>query len=126
MPSSEDNAGKDRGRLLKGRHFEDRAAEFYEQQGYNVIERNWRSGHKEIDLIVRKDDQIVFVEVKASFSKEYGHPAERVDRRKIEHLTRAAQAYIEKAEITGCDLRFDVVTFDRGKLEHFPDAFGAN
>lgn len=125
MPSSEDKPRKGRGKLLKGRHFEDRAAEFYQQQGYEVLERNWRAGHKEIDLIVRRDNQLVFVEVKASFSKEHGHPAERVDRRKIEHLTKAAQAYIEEAEITNYDLRFDVVTFDRGKLEHFPDAFSA-
>jgi len=124
MPSSEDNSGRNRGKLLKGRHFEDQAAAFYEERGYAVIERNWRSGHKEIDLIVRKDNQIVFVEVKASFSKEFGHPAERVDRRKIERLTKAAQAYLAKAEITNCDLRFDVVTFDQGTLEHFPDAFG--
>ena len=125
MPSSEDKPRRDRGKILKGRHFEDRAAEFYQQQGFEIIERNWRSGHKEIDLIVRRNNLLVFVEVKASFSKEFGHPVERVDKRKIERLTRAAQAYIEKAEITNCDLRFDVITFDQGKLEHFPDAFSA-
>jgi putative endonuclease len=125
MPSSEDRRKRDRGRLIKGRHFENLAAEFYEQKGFRVLERNWRAGHKEIDLIVRKDNQVVFVEVKASFSEEYGHPAAWVDERKVRNLTEAARAYIQKAEITGCDLRFDVITFLNGQLEHYPDAFPA-
>jgi putative endonuclease len=117
--------GKDRGKLHKGRHFEDRAAEFYLDKGFEVVERNWRAGHKEIDLIVRREKQIVFVEVKASFGGEFGHPAERVDDRKIANLTRAAQAWLQQTETEGFDLRFDVVTFVNGQLEHFPDAFSA-
>ena len=125
MPSSKDTGAKDRRKITKGRRFEQLAAEFYQNQGFAILEQNWRSGHKEIDLIVRKDRQIVFVEVKASSSNAFGHPAERVDRRKITLLTAAAQSYLQKAEIAGCDLRFDVITFNKGKLEHFPNAFEA-
>lgn len=101
------------------------AAEFYIGRGFTVLERNWRAGHKEIDLIVRNDTVVVFVEVKASFSKKFGHPAERIDRRKIENLSEAARRYIAEHDIAGIDVRFDVITFDGGELEHYPNAFPA-
>ena len=75
-------------------------------------------------MIVRKGSLIVFVEVKSAETPKFGHPAERVDKRKIKNLTEAAERYIETKGIVGCDLRFDVVTFVDGKPEHYPDAFG--
>ncbi|MDH3891292.1 MAG: YraN family protein [candidate division Zixibacteria bacterium] len=107
------------------RGFEKLAARFFEQQGYEVLARNWRAGRLEIDLIVKREDLIVFVEVKSAASKRFGHPAERIDAKKTINLTRAAQQFITEQEVTGCDLRFDVVTFIDGQLEHFPNAFEA-
>ncbi len=106
-----------------GREFEKVAATFYQSHGFEILARNWRAGHKEIDLIARKENLIVFVEVKSSKNKKFGHPAERVDRKKIRNLHEAAQQYIISSEIENCDLRFDVVTFVDGQIEHFPDAF---
>ena len=123
MPSSEGRSPNDK--HLKGKTYERLAAEYFAARGFDIIERNWRAGHKEIDLIVSKGKLIVFVEVKSGSSKEFGHPAERVDDKKMAHLTEAAQAYLVEHRITGCDLRFDVVTFVKGRLEHFPDAFPA-
>lgn len=123
MNFSSKNPDSSRRKQHIGEAFENRAAEFYQSGGFEVIERNWRAGHKEIDLIVRRPDLIVFVEVKAGFSKSFGHPAERVDARKMQNLHRAARRYIAEHGITGCDLRFDVITFDRGEMEHFPNAF---
>ena len=112
-------------RIQTGRSFEKQAALFFEQNGYTILERNWQAGHKEIDIIVRKDDLIVFVEVKSASSGKFGHPAERVDRKKVANLTTAAHRYISEHNIENCDLRFDVVTFVDGKLEYFPNAFEA-
>jgi putative endonuclease len=126
MPSSRGNSDRKINRTRRGRTFETLAADFYVGQGFVVLERNWRAGHKEIDLIVRKDRQVVFVEVKASFSKEFGHPAERIDKKKIQNLIDAANRYIAEHGLAGVDLRFDAVTFDNGKLEHYPDAFAAS
>ena len=125
MPSSNSEQPKGSARQVRGKQFEDRAALFFEDHGYTVLDRNWRAGHKEIDLIVRKADTVVFVEVKASLSDRFGHPVERVDKTKIRHLTNAAQQYVLEKKISGCDLRFDVVTFSGGQLEHYPNAFGA-
>ncbi|MDH4156159.1 MAG: YraN family protein [candidate division Zixibacteria bacterium] len=108
-----------------GRQFEKLAADYFIRGGFDILENNWQAGQKEIDLIVKKDRLVVFVEVKSASSKKYGHPAERVDDRKIHNLTEAAQKYLIENAIEGCDLRFDVITFVDGKLEHFPDAFEA-
>jgi putative endonuclease len=123
MPSSKNQPPKDRRKIERGRRFEQLAARFYTDQGFEILERNWRKGHKEIDLIVRKNDLVAFVEVKSSSSEKFGHPAERVDRKKIENLAACAREYIAYANLTGVDFRFDVVTFQNGKLEHYPDAF---
>ena len=125
MPSSDKESGSNKSKIDTGRLYENQAALFYEREGYEILERNWRSGRKEIDLIVRNDRLLVFVEVKASLGNQYGHPSERVDRRKQAHLTEAAQRFITERDISGVDMRFDVVTFSSGKLEHFPGAFEA-
>ncbi len=125
MTSSPDRPSPGRRKLNQGRKFENLAAEFYLQQGFKILERNWRSGHKELDIIVSRDDLVVFVEVKSTFSKKFGHPAEWVDRKKARNLIEAANRYIAEKDVTDSDLRFDVVTFVDGKLEHFPDAFQA-
>jgi len=123
MPSSKSQPPKDRRKIERGKRFEQLAARFYTDQGFRILERNWRKGHKEIDLIVRKDDLVAFVEVKSSSSTKFGHPAERVDKKKIENLTQCAREYLATVNLSGVDLRFDVVTFQNGKLEHYPDAF---
>ncbi len=125
MPSSNDKPPKGRSSVARGRAFEDRAAEFYRQQEFEIIGQNYRAGHREIDLIVRKANLIVFVEVKSSRSGGFGHPAEWIDERKRQNLIEAARQYTYDHAITDTDLRFDVVTFVNGQLEHYPDAFGA-
>ncbi|MGD8922503.1 MAG: YraN family protein [Candidatus Zixiibacteriota bacterium] len=112
-------------RQERGRRFEDVAARFYERNGFEILEKNWRAGHKEIDLIARKGDKIVFVEVKSAATNEFGHPAHKVDATKMRNLTDAAKQYVVQKKVEDCDLRFDVVTFFEGKMEHYPNAFPA-
>jgi len=126
MPSSDDGRRPPRRSTHeKGRDFERLAASFFEQQGYAIVARNWRAGRMEIDLVARRENLLVFVEVKASLSDAFGHPAERVDQRKITHLTQAARQFMIERGVVDCDVRFDVVTFAGGRLEHYPNAFEA-
>lgn len=125
MSSSETNRPNDRSKIEQGQKFEKLAVQFYLDDGYKLLEQNWRAGHKEIDLIVQKDNLIIFVEVKSTYSNKFGHPIERIDKRKIQNLTACAQQYIIAKELRDVDLRFDVVTFTHGQLEHFPNAFEA-
>ncbi|UCD63230.1 MAG: YraN family protein [Candidatus Zixiibacteriota bacterium] len=119
MPRARRNAGD------IGRRYEAQAALFFEQNGYVVRARNWRAGHKEIDLVVQKGKAVVFVEVKASRTDTFGHPSEKVTHKKIQNLTQAARQYLIDEGIDEAELRFDVVTFTEGKLEHYPGAFEA-
>ena len=124
MPSSDPDPSNRRDHVATGRQYEQYAAEFYENHGFQILERNYRAGSREIDLIVRRENLIVFVEVKASRTKRFGHPAEWVDSRKRTHLIAAARQYRSTHDTSGCDLRFDLVAFSEGNLEHYPNAFG--
>lgn len=121
MPSSPDRSDN----YQKGRKFEKLAAQYFKKNGYKILESNWRAGRNEIDLIVQKDKLIVFVEVKSASSEKYGHPAERVDQKKVSAITKVARQYLIEKKIENVDLRFDLVTFLNGKLEHYPNAFEA-
>lgn len=123
MPSSRPKPAHPSAKTLSGKRYELLAAEFFEANGFDILDRNWRAGRKEIDLIARRENLIVFIEVKSSGTEKFGHPAERVDSRKVKNLSEAAAQYLEQKQIAGCDLRFDVVTFMGGTLEHFPNAF---
>lgn len=123
MPSSEKTSKRTLNRPKKGRLFEKQAEEFFIKNKYQIVDKNWRYGRKEIDLIVKKGDLLVFVEVKGSVSTKFGHPVLRVNPKKIKNMTDVAQAYLETKGIRDNDLRFDIVTFINGELEHFPDAF---
>lgn len=84
--------------LHKGRIGEERAVEFLEKQGYQIIERNFKKRYGEIDIICLdflsdKEPVLVFVEVKARYTYEYGHPEEAVTLRKIKNLLRSAESY---------------------------------
>ena len=70
---------------------------FLESRGYQVLARNVRTPHGEIDLVTRqkKDGELVFVEVKTRTNGSLGLPEEAVDLKKLEHLLLAAEAYLQ-------------------------------
>lgn len=115
--------GANQKRREKGREYEKLAERYLVGQDYEILERNWMTGHKEIDLIARKDNTVVFVEVKSSGSLKFGHPSERVDDKKQHNLIIAAEQYIISKDLHDCDFRFDLITFLEGKIEHYPNAF---
>jgi putative endonuclease len=93
---------------------EDVAAKFLEQDGYTVIERNYRSGHEEIDLIARDEQFLVFVEVKTRScfipqDMPYGRPAGAVSTTKQKHIVSAARAYLRQHPSHGLQPRLDVI-----------------
>lgn len=97
-------------------------------KGFAILHYNWRSGHKEIDIIAKERDTLVFVEVKSRSSELYGNAEQAVDDSKIRLLLSAAQTYILKY---GIDLkyRFDIITVigvcEPYRIEHIRDAFYA-
>lgn len=92
-----------------GRRGEDCAAEFLVGAGYTVLARNWRCGQGEIDLIVTKGGDIVFVEVKTRSGTGYGHPFEAITVRKLARLRRLAGAWCAEVEPRARNIRIDAV-----------------
>ncbi len=110
-----------------GKKGEALAEEYLKRKGFQILKRNYRYGHKEIDLIGKDGNTIVFVEVKAARSKSFGAPELRVDLRKQKNLIEAAYDFIQKENTTDCDFRFDVlaISYERGKevIDHIKNAF---
>ncbi len=104
---------------------EDIAIEYLKKNGYTIIEKNWRSGHKEIDIIARKDDTIIFVEVKTRTSETFSSPEFTIGKRKIKLLISAANAYLLMKGINN-ECRFDIITVIAGEKyrvsEHLENA----
>ena len=76
--------------MALGRDGEDRAAAWYVAQGYQIVERNWRSRLGEVDLVCARHNVLVFCEVKARRTDQHGAPAEAVTRTKQLRLRRLA------------------------------------
>lgn len=110
-----------------GRHCEFMARTYLEQQGYLILETNWRSGHKEIDIIAKEKETLVIVEVKARKNEDFINTESAVDEKKMRNLIRAAHNYILIKNLD-CETRFDIITLvldEKGeyKLNHIKDAF---
>lgn len=71
-----------------GKWGEDLAAEYLECKGYTIIERDWKSGRRDLDIIAQDGEVIVFVEVKTRRNSLYGQPEEAVDYHKLHSLNR--------------------------------------
>lgn len=78
------------------------------EQGYNILETNWRYRKYEVDIIAKRDETIVFIEVKARKSAIFGDPEIFVTRQKQKFLIAAAHHYLTKHQIK-LESRFDVV-----------------
>jgi putative endonuclease len=88
------------------------AAEYLQQKGYEVLQRNWRppKGRTELDIVAVKDGVLAFVEVKTRSSVAWGEPMEAVNYAKIRHLTAAAQRYMRLFNVSDMQVRFDIIS----------------
>lgn len=92
-----------------GKQGEKIAAAFLEKKGWRIVERNWRSGRGEIDIIAwTEDNTLVFVEVKTRSGEGFGGPEGAINGPKQELLTRTAGLYMESIHYEWA-IRFDVV-----------------
>ena len=111
-----------------GRGGEARAEAYLAERGYRLLRKNYRSGPREIDLIMQDGETVVFVEVKARAKTGYGTPAEFVTLAKRRLLTLAAQAFLLETGKTDVPARFDVVEVYLGseRICHIENAFDAS
>jgi putative endonuclease len=105
------------------------AADYLEQRGYTCRAKNVRIGAKEIDLVMERDDLIVFVEVKTRATDSFGLPEASLGTSKRQHLIEAAWGYLEQVDRLQSAWRYDVIAIEVTKarevirLDHYPAAF---
>jgi putative endonuclease len=115
-------------RQALGKTGEDLAVAELERRGYAILARRYRTNRGEIDIVARDGDTIVFIEVKARLTAEFGRAAEAVTRRKQRRLVRMAAEYLARRRLARCPCRFDVVAIDgpppHGTVTIIKSAFG--
>ncbi len=106
---------------------EQAACRHLERAGLALLARNYRSPFGEIDLVMRQDDTLVFVEVRFRARSDYGTPAETVDRRKQARLRAAAEHFLQRRRASNRPCRFDIVaitpTAAGARIEWLRNAF---
>ena len=109
-----------------GKLGEDMATQYLIKKGYSIVERNWRTGNLEVDIIAMTRTEVVFVEVKTRSDDTFMNPEDAVDWQKRRNLTIAANHYIHYKKIN-LEPRFDIISIIindfRKEITHFEDAF---
>lgn len=108
-----------------GKWGEDIAAAYLQQQGYRIMERDWKSGRRDIDIIALDGSTVVFVEVKTRRNRIFGEPEEAVDYRKRQSLMQAINHYVKVRRIWQ-EIRFDIISIigtvgTEPEIDHIPD-----
>ena len=103
------------------------AARWLRREGWEIVAHRFRSGHRDVDLIMRREDLIAFVEVKARRGEGFGSPVEAVHARKQRELGRSARVWVDRFGSPALSYRFDVlgvlISGDQVRVRHIPDAF---
>jgi len=110
-------------KILIGKLGEEKASEFLKNNGYTVLERNFRCKIGEIDIIAKIKDTIVFVEVKTRSSIKFGYPKEAVDYRKQTKIHNVALTYLKLKGKLDSKIRFDVIEILDGSVNHIENCF---
>jgi len=111
-----------------GRKAEDEAVNFLKQNDFQILERNWRYGKAEIDIIARKEKKLHIIEVKARTSNSVLLPEEAVNTKKIKLLLFATEAYLSTIN-ENFDVQFDIISIihknSKFSLKYIEDAFNS-
>lgn len=116
-----------------GRRAEGLALEFLEEKGLILLDRNWRVGHKELDLLMKstneatEEQRLHVIEVRSLSEPNLQLPFETVDIKKQRAVISAASAYIYRNQIM-CETQFDIVSvlFEKDgniRIDYLPEAF---
>lgn len=110
-----------------GQAGEQMACDFLETQGHQILDRNWRTGHLELDIISEAPDGLHFVEVKARTAPVTTTILDQVNKVKQKRISAAAGQYLTKKNMSGKEVFFDVVSvlFDGEEtiVRYFPQAW---
>ncbi len=107
----------------KGNIAEDKAIFFLKNKGYDILYKNFYTIYGEIDIIAKKEETIIFIEVKYRKTLKNGYPKEAVSKAKQNKIKNTALIFIEKNNIIDKDFSFDVIEILDNKINHIQNAF---
>jgi putative endonuclease len=93
-----------------GKKGEEIASKFLENNGIQLIKKNYFSKYGEIDLIGIANKTIIFIEVKLRKNKDFGLPYEAINSKKIQCIRKSAEKFIQENDFSDFDFRFDVIS----------------
>ena len=111
-----------------GKWGERKAEEFLVKKGYSICHRNWKTGHRDLDItaITPDGETLAIVEVKTRHNTDMLDAEEAVDWRKMRNLMFAANTYVKRYQVL-CNVRFDIITVvgddDDVSITHIENAF---
>ncbi|CAM1334169.1 YraN family protein [Tenacibaculum aestuariivivum] len=109
-----------------GEKGEQLAIEYLQSKGYVVVEKNYRFKKAEVDIIAKKLDTLIVVEVKTRSTSYFGNPQDFVNPKKIKLLVYAIDNYINQKDLD-VEVRFDIIAILKNKkgfnIHHIKDAF---
>lgn len=106
-----------------GKCGEIKAVDFLKKNKYKILETNYTCKLGEIDIIAKKDDIIVFIEVKSRSTKKYGLPREAVTIYKQQKIKNVANFYLQQTNGFNSFCRFDVIEILDDNILHILNAF---
>lgn len=108
---------------------ENLAVEYLQKKGYEILDRNFRFKHLEVDIVTKKDDLLIVVEVKTRQSDYLTEPRDLLSKTKQSGIIKAANFYIQENEID-LECRFDLIIIilnsKEKRIDHIEDAFYPN
>ena len=113
-----------------GRQGEKLAQEYLKEQGYKIVETNYRSPDGELDIVASKDDFMAFVEVRTKSTRTFGTPEESLTIKKKQKLVAVSQHYLQHRDIQPPFWRIDFIAVELDgngrpiRIEHFENAIG--
>ncbi|MFD1426574.1 putative endonuclease [Kroppenstedtia sanguinis] len=105
------------------------AASYLENQGYTILETNWRNRIGELDLIAEQEGELVIVEVRTTRGRQFGYGFQSIDRKKQQQVRKLALAYLQARQPQMPSFRIDVISVllspadDPLRIDHLEAAF---
>ena len=105
---------------------EEAAVNYLRTKGYIILDRHWRTGHKEVDIVAETEGTLVLVEVKARRSEWQCRPMDVLTPMKIRNIVQAADAYVRYKRLD-MPIRYDLITISGTapnlRINHYEEAF---
>lgn len=112
---------------ILGTKGEELAISYLKENGYSIQERNWRYRKTEIDIIAKKEDKLIFIEVKTRSADYFGEPASFVDEKQMQRISAGASTYMRQINYDW-EVRFDIIGIlfkspQASELKHYKDVW---